>query len=208
MLKTAKNLYVSIETLLKSAVADQLTSRMSISSPRPSQKEPERAFALQKYLLLHSQHDALQKQLSQISTSGSSDRLRHASLSSYSSTSSSDSENGSPTSPTNPPRLSHRSGSESYLEPQHTLAERRASLPAVIEESIMTEIAEGELKLKNVNQQIKTTLTELLNCGSVREDQRYRMWVQTRLMDAERELKGSRIRNSGRRRSEDATEMF
>jgi len=46
------------------------------------------------------------------------------------------------------------------------------------------------MKLKNVNQQIKSTLTDLLNCESVRRDQRYRMWVQTRLMDAEKELKG------------------
>lgn len=43
-----------------------------------------------------------------------------------------------------------------------------------------------------VNQQIKTTLTELLNCESVRSDRLYSVWVQSRLMDAERELKGMR----------------
>ena len=64
------------------------------------------------------------------------------------------------------------------------------------------------MKLKNVNQQIKSTLTDLLNCESVRRDQRYRMWVQTRLMDAEKELKGSRSRSCDRRRSEDVSGMF
>jgi len=53
------------------------------------------------------------------------------------------------------------------------------------------ELAE-ELKLVHINQQIKTTLTELLNCESVRNDRQYRMWVQTRLMDAEKELKHTR----------------
>jgi hypothetical protein len=62
-------------------------------------------------------------------------------------------------------------------------------------------IAEDEMKLLNVNQQIKATLTELLNCESVRGDREYRMWIQTRLMEAERELKGSR--RCGRRRSID-----
>lgn len=51
---------------------------------------------------------------------------------------------------------------------------------------------EEEKKLVQVNQQIKTTLTELLNCESVRQDRLYSVWVQSRLMDAERELKGAR----------------
>jgi len=61
------------------------------------------------------------------------------------------------------------------------------------------EIEQDEIKLKMVNQQIKSTLTELLNCESVRGDRRYRMWVQTRLMDAERELKRERTRSCERR---------
>jgi hypothetical protein len=51
--------------------------------------------------------------------------------------------------------------------------------------------------------QIKQTLTDLLNCESVRNDNKYRLWVQTRLMDAEKELKESRVRSFDRRRSED-----
>lgn len=77
---------------------------------------------------------------------------------------------------------------------------RRSSLPAVIDESLLGEMEEDESKLKSVNQQIKSTLTDLLNCESVRGDRRYRMWVQTRLMDAEKELKGSRSRSCEKRR--------
>jgi len=65
------------------------------------------------------------------------------------------------------------------------------------------EIIEDEQKLLNVNQQIKTTLTELLNCESVRGDRKYRMWIQSRLMDAEKELKMRRTTALGRRRSVD-----
>lgn len=68
---------------------------------------------------------------------------------------------------------------------------------------MVEEIEEDEQKLKNVNQQIKTTLTDLLNCESVRADLRYRKWVQTRLMDTERELKENRSKSCERRRSED-----
>jgi hypothetical protein len=85
---------------------------------------------------------------------------------------------------------------------------RRSSLPTVIDESILVAIEQEEEKLLNVNLQIKTTLTELLNYDSVRNDKRYRTWVQTRLMDAERELKRSRSRSSTRRRSEDLMAGF
>jgi len=66
------------------------------------------------------------------------------------------------------------------------------------------ELAEEELKLLHINQQIKTTLTELLNCESVRNDRQYRMWIQTRLMDAEKELKHTRRESldAGRRSGE------
>lgn len=187
----------------------------------PTQKSPERAFALQKYLLLHSQHDALQKHLSQITTSlpptpsRSPDRFRHSSLSSSPTRSrvssfSSSPESPSPylSSPSAPPALHkqhRRSGSipavASPVRPR--IVKRRSSLPTVIDESILGEIEEEEGKLKNVNEQIKCTLTDLLNCESVRKDNRYRMWVQTRLHDAEKELKGDRTRSCDRRRESD-----
>jgi len=179
----------------------------------PTQKSPERAFALQKYLLLHSQHDALQKHLNQITSvlpyqsanhtlaSLSPSRNRPCSLSSVSTSSDSD----TPTSPDyiTPPIAHHqRRSSISFRLARPVLRTRRSSLPTVIDESILGEIEEDEHKLKDVNLQIKGTLTELLNCESVRGDGRYRMWVQTRLMDAERELTRAR-KGSCERRSVD-----
>ena len=184
---------------------------MPTSSPHAGQKDQERGFALQKYLLLHSQHDALQKHLSQITPSipqaipGYDDGFRHSSLSASPLVSSDDEYLSS--SPPIPTRHHQRSGSMPRQRPM--IRSRRSSLPAIIDESIVSKIAEDELKLKGVNQQIKSTLTELLNCHSVREDNRYRRWVQQRLMDAEKELKGTRTRSCEKRRmSEDLNAMF
>ncbi|KAH8687434.1 hypothetical protein BGZ60DRAFT_363240 [Tricladium varicosporioides] len=167
------------------------------------QTSPERASALQKYLLLHSQHDALQKHLNHISisntTSPSESPERAHRTSSFSSVSSDELSF-----PPRGARHHYRSNSTSNRRPQRPqMVKRRSSLPAVINETILEEIEEEESKLKDVNQQIKSTLTDLLNCKGVRSDQRYRTWVQTRLMDTEKELKNSRSRNCERRRSED-----
>jgi len=203
-----KQFHDSILTLLKtnspSASLTLHTNTMSISTS-PHRNE-ERGLALQKYLLLHSQHDALQKHLAQITTSmpptpttspsRSPDRLRYGSFCSSPST---DDDYLS----SSPPTQNHRrSGSMQVQRP--TIRTRRSSLPAVIDETIIGKIAEDEMQLKNVNQQIKSTLTDLLNCESVRRDPRYRMWVQTRLMDTEKELKGCKSRSCDRRRSEDS----
>lgn len=180
----------------------------------PTQKSPERAFALQKYLLLHSQHDALQKHLTHITTSlptespspsPSPDRFRQGSMSS----SAGSEENYLSASPPQHIRHHHRSGSIQVPPSQRpALRTRRSSLPAVVTENALIEIEEEETKLKDVNQQIKSTLTTLLNCESVRSDRKYRNWVQTRLMDTEKELKKIRSRScSERRSSEDINGM-
>lgn len=187
-----------------------------MSSPiSPTSRNSERGYALQKYLLLHSQHDALQKHLNQIMPSlpaptASSSRGHYRESSSSSSFSSSPSDDGfMPSSPT-AFRNHHRSGS---LPRPHArrpiLKTRRSSLPAVIDENTVVEIESDESKIKDVNQQIKSTLTDLLNCDSVRADARYRKWVQSRLMDTERELQGSKSRNCERRRmSQDVSAMM
>jgi len=51
-------------------------------------------------------------------------------------------------------------------------------------------------KLYEINQQIKATLTELLNTDSVKQDDKFRVWVQGRLMDAELEMRRQRRRRS------------
>jgi len=180
----------------------------------PTQKSPERAFALQKYLLLHSQHDALQKHLNAVTASLPAPTPGEDSYSRHSSISSDSSDSSFSYSPPSSNRGHHRSASLSTTispisetsdefeltvsRPQ--LQTRRSSLPSTLA-NLLEEAEEDEQKLMRVNQQIKSTLTDLLNCESVRHDRRYRMWVQTRLMDAEKELKDSRWKSCGRRRS-------
>jgi len=53
-----------------------------------------------------------------------------------------------------------------------------------------------DAKLCEINHQIKATLTELLNTDSVKHDDKFRLWVQGRLMDAEQELRKHRRRRS------------
>ncbi|KAF2495140.1 hypothetical protein BU16DRAFT_380710 [Lophium mytilinum] len=50
--------------------------------------------------------------------------------------------------------------------------------------------------LYEINQQIKATLTELLNTDSVKQDDKFRVWIQGRLMDAEMEMRRQRRRRS------------
>ena len=157
------------------------------STPIKPQGPPDRAFALQKYLLLHSQQDALHKHISEISPTFPTDRSPTSRSSSTSSTSS------------EPLTARSTSGSHPNIlatspPVRPTLRQRRSSLPDLPSESSMEEIMKEQDRLKDVNQQIKLTLTELLNCDGVRGNKGYRMWIQTRLMDVEKELKHERCR--------------
>lgn len=129
--------------------------------------------ALQKYLVLHSQQtrirDAIQRQYMFVSP-----RLcpesRSSSISSMSS------------SPGTPPSLPFST---------HAIP----TIPEEVEESEERDDAEDEeQKLYDINKQIKFTLTDLLNCDSTRSDSKFRAWVQSRLMDAEMELRRHRKR--------------
>ncbi|KAH8599283.1 hypothetical protein B0O99DRAFT_613462 [Bisporella sp. PMI_857] len=184
-----------------------------MATSNPNQYDSERGLALQKYLLLHSQHNALQKHLSQITpsmpTTTSPFGTQHASHQQSMSISTSPSDDGYlSSSPPTHSRFHQRTGSTDMSPSRPKIVKRRFSLPDIMEQSIVDEVALEELKLKNVNQQIKGTLTELLNCQSVRKDDRYRKWVQTRLMDAERELKGTRSRSGDQRRMSVELGMF
>ncbi|KAH7025719.1 uncharacterized protein B0I36DRAFT_148415 [Microdochium trichocladiopsis] len=161
-------------------------------------------FAMQKYLLLHNQHEELCQQLHDLcpsytnsstavtSPSGSPSRafdttpspptLRHHSSSSSSSSSSTSSRSRRRSSPS----ASFKCG---YSGPLSTLA-------PVLDETLIVEMAAGEQKLFDVNEGIKRALTELLNCERVRSDQAMRSWVQSRLMETEKELRSGRRRRS------------
>lgn len=64
----------------------------------------------------------------------------------------------------------------------------------------LSDAAEGEAleikRLVEIDQHIKNTLTELLNCKSVRQDSAARTWIQDRLMETQMELKRERRRRS------------
>lgn len=184
---------LSYDTLIK-ILKTELQRIMASCINNPRQKDAERGLALQKYLLLHSQHAALQTHLSKITPSvqipNSLERIHRDSLSS------SGSDEGYLSST---PSFGHHQRTSSLPRQRPMIKKRRSSLPTAIDETILGEMEEDELKIKGINQQIKSTLTELLNCQSVRVDDRYRNWVQTRLMDTEMELKGTKSRSCSRR---------
>ncbi|CAH0017975.1 unnamed protein product [Clonostachys rhizophaga] len=74
------------------------------------------------------------------------------------------------------------------------------TLDTIPDEETLFEITAEERRLFALNESIKRALTELLNCESVRCDRSMRLWVQSRLMETEKELR------SGRRRRSSGTE--
>lgn len=165
-----------------------------------TQKSPERAFALQNYLLFHSQKHALSRHLNNIATSTlattspppqSSNCSRRTPLSPASRSSRSEDISLTSSQCLTSQRQQLRGGSISNAQQlRPTIIARRSSLPSAFTESMLREIEEDENKLKNVNEQIKCTLSHLLKCDGVKDDIRYRVWVETRLMDVEKELLG------------------
>lgn len=69
-------------------------------------------------------------------------------------------------------------------------------LDTIPDEETMRAISAEERRLFDVNESIKRALTEMLNCDIVRSDASMRMWTQTRLMEAEKELRSGRRRRS------------
>ncbi|KAJ6787826.1 hypothetical protein PWT90_10687 [Aphanocladium album] len=153
-------------------------------------------FAMQKYLLLQEQHAELSTHLEQI-------RPRQSSLSSASTASSPDS---SPNRSDEPSlyypvtRLSPRKRSRGAAAAARCSGfdGRRGSvvLDTIPDEETMQAISAEEQRLYDVNESIKRALTEMLNCEIVRADASMRMWTQTRLMEAEKELRSGRRRRS------------
>lgn len=152
----------------------------------PLHISPGRALSLQKYLLLHSQHNVLHTHLAAFAASPSNSPASQSSSLNTSITSLPSSspvdlrERRSsllPNSPS-PPIDWHK---------RHTQSPNTTGLSCGLQS-----LLEEEKKLITVNQQIKATLTELLNCEGVKQDRQYCLWVQRRLMDAERELKEGR----------------
>lgn len=85
------------------------------------------------------------------------------------------------------PELQYRSTDPIGIPTQPGMAHQHRNSDAYVE---------GSPKQGEINQQIKATLTELLNTDSVRSDEKYRAWIQERLMDAEQKIRRQRRRRS------------
>lgn len=169
---------ISMDTLLEPPT--------SSVRPYPHQSHD---LALQKYLLLHEQHESLRQHLDEIRP------LRQNSICTPISPS-----------PASSPTRRSQSPDEPRRQPtQHgfSLPTRKGSYPGAAGSDmggglrvLTAEVAVEEAKLCDVNEGIKRALTELLNCDTVRGDRALRNWVQCRLMDTERELRSGRRRRS------------
>jgi len=60
-------------------------------------------------------------------------------------------------------------------------------------------------KLSEINHQIVATLTELMNTECIRNDEKQRAWVQSRLMEAEQQIRRERRRHSSNASSDFAS---
>lgn len=149
--------------------------------------------AMQEYMDLQVQRDELSNYL---------DQIRPSSISATISTLSSPS-----TSPTRSSRSSSSSSSRRSVSgggKHHSRSYARRSgwdmhsetLGTIPDEETMDEIAVEERRLFDVDESIKRALTELLNCDSVRSDRSMRLWIQSRLMETEKELRSCRRRRN------------
>lgn len=172
-------------------------------------------FAVREYLLLHDQHEELCQRLNELSPSFSSKITATTTTTTATSPSVSptpslfgrDSLSPSPPSATAAdPRMTsqawmsssnHSSSSRSHSRnKRHHRQQCQTGGLSGGDESLVGEVAAGEQKLFDVNEGMKRALTELLNCEAVRRDKAMRTWVQTRLMETEKELRRGRRRRS------------
>lgn len=142
---------------------------------------PNLDFAMQEYLLLHDQYEELCQRLHELSPA-SSPSLSPATAS------------PSPS----PPRDQQRTASYAWISGPAYRARARASQRSPPRDGLLAvgDAGAGDRKLFDVNEGMKRALTELLNCDVVRHDRAKRTWVQTRLMETERELRRERRRRS------------
>ncbi|KAL2758621.1 hypothetical protein ACRALDRAFT_1068891 [Sodiomyces alcalophilus JCM 7366] len=150
--------------------------------------------ALQKYLILHSQHQELRRSLDHIRANAPSlgSSTRNTSLAS--------SPSISPTRRPCSPFGHYPSGRNhtrrvSIAGPPKMYRGGSGMSPAA-DESVMSQIVEEERRLFDVNEAMKRALMEMLNGAQAKQDPAFRTWVQCRLMDTEKELRSERRRKS------------
>ncbi|KAL2016653.1 hypothetical protein VTK56DRAFT_3197 [Thermocarpiscus australiensis] len=173
-------------------MAETRQSDSSLEAPRVSLPPyPHHCYdlALQKYLLLHEQHESLRQHLDEIRPT------RYTSISIPVTRSPATSPTSMSSSPDTSPHQPH-SFSLPIRKTSCNLARGPAELGPMPDDSALAEVAVEEAKLCDVTEGMKRALTELLNCETVRGDRAFRTWVQSRLMDTERELRSGRRRRS------------
>lgn len=149
-------------------------------------QDPERTQLVQAYMILHSQQTSIERRLSASSTcssdsESSSPELSPARLAVY---------QNSPASVSHIESIGSPQSQQAPLLPHERMFttkspfDRRTSPPS-IPPILESPDEDDEGKLFDVTGRIKSTLTDLLNCNSVRTNERMRAWVQTRLMDAQ-----------------------
>lgn len=168
--------------------------------------------ALQKYMLLREQHETLCTHLERIRPSPSTGSGFTSSLSSPSSSPNRSTRTASASPPSS--RRHSRSSERQHGGNRASKARARCSgwddghnrggpadatmttLDTITDEDTLYEISAEEQRLVDVNVGIKRALMELLGCSGVRRDPGMRMWVQSRLMETEQELRMGRRRRS------------
>lgn len=176
-----------------------------------------RELTLRRYLLLQEEHESIRNHLDELSacstTSTASTTATTSPVSSptralghrqHHRRSASGTRRAStlqPDAPIRAPQRSRTGGERSGLHAAAgliTSADRLVSMegePMVVD-ATMAEMASEEARLFAINEGIKRSLTELLNCETVRSDQTFRQWIMSRLMEVEKELRVGRRRRS------------
>lgn len=137
---------------------------------------------VQSYMVLHSQQTSVRRRLS----------LSDASPSPTSTPERSPSRRSSLDSPSRHPSFTRTMSSPSQSRPRSPRSpyQRRPSIPSIPEEpqNDVPCVHPDEDKLFDINKRIRSTLTDLFNCDSVKHDDRMRAWVHSRLMDVQQTL--------------------
>jgi hypothetical protein len=142
---------------------------------QPPQQLGHHQFTLQRYLLLHSQHQALRQSIDHIRSTGASTTMSQQQA---------------------VPGMLPGNIAYSVFAPEYTYRPGSSISGSATAGSLGYGVANEEQRLADINESIKRALTELLNCEAVRNDSKFRMWVQHRLMETEKELRSRRRRRS------------
>ncbi|KAJ4396388.1 hypothetical protein N0V93_000607 [Gnomoniopsis smithogilvyi] len=148
---------------------------------------------LRRYLLLQDEHESVRRHLDALSNDTSS------TCTSITTTPSSPA-----LSPTRASAFGHKRTDSALRRasmdaPRPRCHGRRSRMPpemTTVDPTTLAEMLSEEARLFTINEGIKRSLTELLNCDTTRGDQALRQWIMTRLLEVEKELRSGRRRRS------------